>query len=187
MNAAIHATWQTELMARHPELFKQEFCGRVTKPGYPTVGDGWRDLVETAVGRIAVAIAVAVAPRRLVKVGQIKEKFGTLRVYLDSRRNFSDPINAAIDEAIELAEARSACTCETCGSEGRLFKHGGWLHTACDYHGRGHPVPQKQGLENVHIVWSVSGGKRVLRTKRYVRATDTFEEIDPSTLNLDEV
>jgi hypothetical protein len=181
MNAAIQATWQTELMARHPELFKQELCGRVIKPGYPTVGDGLRDLVETAVRRIAVA------PSGSVKVRQITEKCGTLRMYLDSGRSCQDPINAAIDEAIELAEARSACTCEACGCEGRLFKHGGWPHTACDYHGRGHPVPQKPGLENVHIVWGVSGGKRVLCTKRYVRATDTFEEIDPSTLNLDDV
>jgi hypothetical protein len=184
MSATIQATWQTELMARYPGLFKQEFCGRVTKPGYPAVGDGWRDLVEKAVARMAAAIAGL--PGASLKVVQAKEKFGTLRVYLDSRRGLSNAVNALIDEAIALAEARSACTCETCGNEGRLFKHGSWLHTACGDHGKGKPVPQKPSLQNVHVVWSVTDGKRMLRAKRYVRATDRFEEVDPSTLNLDE-
>jgi hypothetical protein len=177
-------TWQSQLVARYPDLFNQEIYGRVIAPGYPGVGDGWRDLVETAMGRIAGAVAAA--PRGSVKLGQVKEKFATLRIYLDRRRALSDQANAAIDEAIELAEARSACTCETCGAEGRLFKSGGWFMTACDAHGKGKPVPQKTGLMNLHVTRGIVDGKRVIRTQRYVRATDTFEEIDPSTLNLGE-
>jgi hypothetical protein len=177
-------TWQSRLVARHPVLFNQDINGRVIAPGHPSVGDGWRDLVETAVGRIAAAVAAA--PGGSVKIGQIKEKFGTLRVYLDRRRALSDQTNAAIDEAIELAEARSACTCETCGAEGRLFKSGGWLVTACDAHGKGSPVPQKPGLMNLHVTRGIVDGKRVIRTQRYVRSTDTFEEVDPSGLNLGE-
>jgi hypothetical protein len=177
-------TWQAQLVARYPDLFNQEVHGRVVAPGYPGVGDGWRDLVETAVGRIATAVAAA--PRGSLKLGQIKEKFATVRIYLDRRRALPDQTNAAIDEAIELAEARSACTCETCGAEGRLFKAGGWFMTACDVHGKGRPVPQKPGLMNLHVTRKIVGGKRVIRTQRYVRATDTFEEVDPSSLNLGE-
>jgi hypothetical protein len=184
MNGSANTTWQTELMARYPELFRQEFCGRVTEPGYPTVGDGWRDLVEKTVVRIAAAIAGV--PGASLKIGQIKEKLGTLRVYLDSAGGPSNPVNAALDEALALGEARSACTCETCGSEGQLFKSGGWFNTACDYHGKGHPVQLKPGLANVHLGWSFVSGERVLRAKRYIRKTDRFEEVDPSSLKLGE-
>jgi hypothetical protein len=79
-------TWQAQLVARYPALFNQEINGRVTAPGFPSVGDGWRDLVETAIGRIATAVA-AVSGGSL-KIGQIKEKFGTLRVYLDNTSAF---------------------------------------------------------------------------------------------------
>jgi hypothetical protein len=177
-------TWQADLVARYPDLFNQEIHGRVIAPGYPSVGDGWRDLVETAVGRIATAVAAA--PEGSLKLGQIKEKFATLRIYLDRRRALSDQANAAIDEAIELGEARSACTCETCGAEGRLFKAGGWFMTACDVHGKGKTVPQKPGLMNLHVTCKNVDGKRVLRAQRYIRATDSFEEVDPSTLHFDE-
>jgi hypothetical protein len=108
-------TWQSQLIARYPDLFNQEIHGRVIAPGYPSVGDGWRDPVETAIDRIATAVAAA--PAGSFKFGQIKEKFATVGIYLDRRRALSDMTGAAIDEAIELAEARSACTCETCGAE----------------------------------------------------------------------
>jgi hypothetical protein len=177
-------TWQAQLVARYPDLFNQEIHGRVIAPGYPSVGDGWRDLVETAIGRIATAVAAV--PGGSVKIGQIKQKFGTLRVYLHNSLSLPDSVNEMIEEVIELAEARSACTCETCGNEGRLFKGGGQLHTACDIHGKGNPVPQKPGLMNLHVTRRIVGGKHVIRTQRYVRATDTFEDVDPSTLNLGE-
>jgi hypothetical protein len=177
-------TWQAQLVARYPDLFNQEIHGRVIAPGYPSVGDGWRDLVERAVGRIATAVAAT--PAGSLKFGQVKEKFATVRIYLDRRRALSDQTNAAIDEAIELAEARSACTCETCGTEGRLFKAGGWFMTACEVHGKGRPVPQKPGLMNLHVTRGVVDGKRVIRAQRYVRATDTFEEVDPCSLNVGE-
>jgi hypothetical protein len=176
--------WQTDLVARYPALFNQEFNGRVTAPGFPSVGDGWRDLVETAIGRIATAVAAV--PNGSLKIGQIKEKFATLRVYLDGRKGLPETTNAAIDEAIELAEARSACTCEQCGEQGRLYKISGWYKTACDAHGEGNPVPQRPGLENLHITRRLVDGKRVVRARRYIRATDSFEEVDPSTLNLNE-
>jgi hypothetical protein len=176
-------TWQAALLARYPALFNQEINGRIITQGYPSVDDGWRDLVETAIGRIAGAAAVA--PSGSLRIGQIKEKFATLRVYLDSRTGFTGTTNAAIDEAICLAEARSACTCETCGEPGRLFKFGGWYKTACDEHGsKGKSVPERPGLENAHITWRYVDGKRAVRARRYIRATDSFEEVDPSTLNL---
>ena len=119
MSGNTNRTWQADLVARYPALFNQEFNGRVTAPGFPTCGDGWRDLVETAIGRIATADAAA--PAGSLQIGQIKEKFGTLRLYLDTHKALPEATSAAIDEAISLAEARSACTCEQCGQPGRLY------------------------------------------------------------------
>jgi hypothetical protein len=98
-------------------LFNQEINGRVMAPGYPNTGDGWRDLVETAIGRIAAAVAAA--PSRSVGITQITEKFGALRLYWHGRNNLPETTCAAVAEAVHLAEARSACTCETYGADGR--------------------------------------------------------------------
>jgi hypothetical protein len=137
-------SWQARLVARFPMLFRQEFNGRVTAPGHPSVRDGRRDLVETPIGRIATAVAMA--PAGSLKFGPIKTKFATLRMYLDSRTGV-----ATIDKVICLAAAHSACTCETCGERGRLFKAGGWYLTACGAHAKGKPISQRPGLENLHI------------------------------------
>ena len=42
-------TWQTRLMARHPDLFSRVVDGRRLQSGYPAVGDGWHDLIQNAV------------------------------------------------------------------------------------------------------------------------------------------
>jgi hypothetical protein len=103
-------------MRRYPQLFEGS--------GYPTVGDGWRDLLERALARIAAAVARGPAESG-IKIVQIKEKYGTLRIYYDSHK-LSKKASAVVDEAIELAEARAACTCDECGAEGRLYDSGGW-------------------------------------------------------------
>jgi hypothetical protein len=178
-------TWQAALVARYPELFNQEFNGRITAPGYPTCGDGWRNLVEIAIGRIASAVAAA--PAGSVKIGQIKEKFGCLRLYLDTLKGLPEAICAAIDEAIELAEARSACTCEQCGEPGRLYDKGGYVFTACDQHAQGKAVEVRPGRENVHIVRTLKDGKlSIVSCQRYVREIDAFVDVSPSELGIKE-
>ena len=55
---------------------------------------------------------------------QIKEKFGTLRVYViggDDR----------VHELIEFAELMSAVTCEACGAPGAV-RGGSWIKTRCN-------------------------------------------------------
>lgn len=178
-------TWQDGLIARYPDLFTEESGGRILNPGWPEVGDGWRDLVETAVRRIATAVAAA--PSGSVHITQIKEKFATIRIYWSAGPGFTDAMRDAVDEAIELAEARSACTCETCGQAGRIYKYGGWFLTACDAHAKGKPVTNhRPEHENVHVTWRVIGATRTVRARRYIRDTDSFVDVDPSSLDLDE-
>lgn len=66
------------------------------------------------------------AEKTVPTVVQVKEKFGTLRFY----------INAGTDEHynyITFAEVMSAVTCETCGAPGKR-RGRGWIYTACDEH-----------------------------------------------------
>jgi hypothetical protein len=117
--------WKIELIKAHTRLFhplKEHLEG---VQGYPECNEGWRDLIE----RACVRIENALDNGDTVKIVQIKEKYGTLRFYWRGR--LPSETEAKVGEVVSLAEARSACTCETCGAEGRLYNRGGWFATAC--------------------------------------------------------
>jgi hypothetical protein len=61
-----------------------------------------------------------------VEATQVKEKFGTLRFYLDT--SLGDEIDALVAEA----EAASGVTCEACGCPGSPRCRNGWYSTLCD-------------------------------------------------------
>ena len=132
-------TWQTELMNRYPDLFSRA-DETERSPGYPTVGDGWQVLVEKAVARIADAVARQ--RRGAVKISQVKEKFGGLRVYVQYK-SLPGPVRKEVREAVEAAEDRSWCTCEICGAVGRLYDSDGTLTTRCELHAIGRPVQRR--------------------------------------------
>jgi hypothetical protein len=162
--------WRVELIENHPNLFHP--AGAHPVRGYPSCGEGWRDLLERACDRIESALADGGGA---FTARQIKEKFGALRFYWGGE--VSPEIRSRIDEAIALAEARSACTCETCGEEGRLYRHGGIYMTCCATHAKGRPAPAEPGRENVLIrIATPDGFRRVPR--RYDRATDSFVDVE---------
>jgi hypothetical protein len=84
--------------------------------GSPECGEGWRDLLDRACIRIRAALEAHGGSFRFT---QIKEKYGTARLYWEGA--LSEEAEEKVDEAIDLAQARSACTCEQCGEPGRLF------------------------------------------------------------------
>ena len=84
--------------------------------------DGWYDLLRDLIKEIKVIVE---KDNLDVKVVQIKEKFGTLRFYMDG-------LTDDIIKAIAQAEAKSAVTCEICGKPGKLRKVNRWLFTSCD-------------------------------------------------------
>ena len=59
-----------------------------------------------------------------VQFVQVKEKFGTLRIYHNSDDDF-------VGGVISMAECMSSVTCESCGDKGELVTKG-WYHTLCD-------------------------------------------------------
>jgi hypothetical protein len=184
MAAFFDHDWRRALVEAYTDLF-QPAGDPPGAQGWPCCGDGWRDLVETAIGRIATAVAAA--PSGSLKIGQIKQKFGTLRLYLDSRRGLPEATCATIEEAICLAEARSACTCETCGAGGRLYAKNGWLLTACEQHAKGEAVKVRPDRENIHITRTLKDGKlSIASCRRYIRETDSFVDVPPAELGIKE-
>jgi hypothetical protein len=61
-----------------------------------------------------------------VEATQVKEKYGTLRFYVDHA-------DEEVNGMISMAEAMSAVTCETCGTtKGAKVGGSGWLSCRCD-------------------------------------------------------
>jgi hypothetical protein len=172
--------WRVDLIEAHPGLFHPPAGAPEAAEGYPDCEEGWRDLLERACDSIEAALEDGV-----FRVIQIKEKYGMLRFYWDGE--LSPEAEAKVGEAIALAVVRSACTCEICGAEGRLYSRGGWLATACAQHARGEAVPIKPGFENLRIVWGTFNGHvRILSCRRYDRATDRSVDVPPDSLGIQE-
>ncbi len=85
-----------------------------------TCGEGWFDILDQLWKDLDELEGVV--------LGQVKEKFAGLRVYLEPMSsNDFDEAHRLIDEA----EVKSFKTCEVCGKPGKV--HGdGWVFTACD-------------------------------------------------------
>jgi hypothetical protein len=173
--------WRIDLVEAHPGLFHPPAGRPEAAQGYPTCEEGWHDLLDRACARIEAALVEGSA----FTVLQIKEKLGALRFYW--RGSMSDTARASVEEAIALAAARSACTCETCGAKGQLYNYGGRLATACAEHAQGEPMPVEPGFENLHIAQTFSPGRfPIVSCRRYVRETDSFVDVDPKSLGIEE-
>lgn len=81
-------------------------------------GDGWFELINQA----CQIIDAHADPDFLFT--QIKEKYGTLRIYYQGGDSY-------IDGVVTLAEALSGVTCELCGAPGKIGGVG-WLTTRCN-------------------------------------------------------
>lgn len=174
-------TWQQQLVDLHPELFVRTFRGVTFAPGYPTCcGDGWCDILTKLVERVSAA-AVGCP----IYFTQILERHGRLLVYWRAEASLPKHIERTIEEAIALAEARSACSCLICGGNARLFSNAGRLVAVCPDHAQGAQVPVRPGWENLHIVRRFVGDDfSTIECRRYDRAQDRFIEIDPGWVGM---
>lgn len=97
-------------------------------------GDGWYDIIYTACEKLQ---ALKLSDLRFL---QIKEKFASLRLYLNS-------YNADVDEVIGEATKKSMKTCEQCGSIEDVKQRGEYysrvLCKKCDF------IYNKIGVKNV--------------------------------------
>jgi hypothetical protein len=94
------------------------------KIGEPTTPENADENLRIYINRLKSADDLQKAESQLPTVAQIKEKFGTLRMYCD---NVDDYARGVID----MAEALSADTCEVCGGKGKPVG-GRWVQTLCE-------------------------------------------------------
>lgn len=83
-------------------------------------GDGWFLILWNLSKQIAEKF-----PN--VQAVQVKEKYGTLRFYINGYPE-------GIDDLINPAEKLSATTCEECGQPGKSCDTRGWYRTLCADH-----------------------------------------------------
>lgn len=91
---------------------------------YLAVDPGWFDLLF-AVFHLAAGLGAANGWETL----QVKEKYGTLRLYYEAEPDVAD----SLDRIVEAAEHLSGHICEKCGAPGEL-RPGGYVRTFCDEH-----------------------------------------------------
>ena len=112
------------MMRAHPTLFIA-LPSRTPTGECFECGDGWRGVIAELADRLE-AYASESKPDGLVVV-QVKEKFGSLRVY------FRGPVPAKVRDWVSTAEHQSARTCELCAAPAslRARPEGGHVRTLC--------------------------------------------------------
>lgn len=89
-------------------------------------GKGWHPLIEQLFDKIQLLLETTSSEYKdNFQIMQVKEKFGTLRVYVSGG---SEEIYNLLDEY----EALSAYICEKCGEYGNLIEINGWWSTLCN-------------------------------------------------------
>ena len=93
-------------------------------------GDGWFRLIYNTSEKLEqMILELPEKDRSAYGAAQIKQKFGELRIYLDS----------CTDEMFDVtmnAGEESKTICEQCGKPGKLREIGRWLYTSCEEHKR---------------------------------------------------
>ncbi len=105
-------------------------------------GDGWEPIIRKASKKIEKLIQAYLKAYPdngyLPRASQVKEKYGTLRFYLNSSTD-------AMEKICEQVERQSEDICEECGAKGKI-RGRGWYYTSCEEHAEeGDKMPLKKG------------------------------------------
>lgn len=110
-------------------------------------GNGWYKIIKEACQKAEIIIAKWIDKNKddknfnkdwTPRLSQVKEKYGTLRMYWSSYPK-------GLDKVEMEAERKSAKTCEQCGKSGKL-RGQGWYYTSCFIHAK------EQDRDNLEIV-----------------------------------
>lgn len=94
-------------------------------------GDGWYPLLA---GLFDQMNALSKRSGTKFVARQIKEKFGTLRVYFTCALSGDPEASVIADLLIDAAERLSGSLCEICGAPAENVSKKGWLKTVCSLH-----------------------------------------------------
>lgn len=107
-----------QLMIAYPCVFK--------KIRYIECGDGWFEIINSMCSLIESYISnLPIELRDQVFAEQIKQKFGSLRVYFSKNLSY-------IDGVIDMSEKQSLFICENCGLYGKITSSNGWFRVLCN-------------------------------------------------------
>ena len=111
------------LVEKYPKLFKQ--YGKSPKYSCMAwgceIGNGWYEVFSEMCEKLS---------EYDVELAQVKEKFGTLTVYIDNMEDDIARAKMAYD-IVDEAESKSAKICEDCGDPGTM-RTNGWRTVICD-------------------------------------------------------
>lgn len=113
--------WKDDLLAKYDHLLIKDERWAIRMFGLE-VPDGWREILETLFKKIDVHCSNSGC--KPIEIQQVKEKFGTLRVYYDGGDD-------RISRFVHNAEHLSAGTCELCGTRENVGATMGWVTTCC--------------------------------------------------------
>jgi len=116
---------QNKLVNDYPEFFKG--IGKTPQESCLAFGlecdDGWYSIIETCCSLIKHHYK----NKKEIDFQflQVKEKFGTLRLYCQGGDDF-------VSGVVDMAEALSSCVCEVTGNPGKLHVRNMWYKTLCE-------------------------------------------------------
>ena len=113
-------------MKEYPELFKDRHADMKTTAmcwGFECL-DGWYPLINSLCAAIMWNPHTGKNVENPPTVSQVKEKYGTLRFYVNDS-------NERQNNIIEFAEYLSGNICENCGSMRDVSRTKGWVKTRC--------------------------------------------------------
>jgi hypothetical protein len=91
------------------------------------IGPGWQPIVRELHQKV-----LHIDPD--LEVLQIKEKFGGLRYYYNSKYPYQSDESNTINDLVAEAEQKCDVTCEECGEPGENKSILGWYRTLCPSH-----------------------------------------------------
>jgi hypothetical protein len=111
--------WTASLRARFPIAGSAAF----------TCFEGWKPILVRLLERLSTIVKELPSDeRRTFTVLELRQKFGTLTVYL------SEAPTPAMWAAIGEASEASMVTCEVCGAPAALAERHGWISVRCAPH-----------------------------------------------------
>jgi hypothetical protein len=127
-----HQMTEQELKDQYPKLFDQSKTNLIISNYGIQCDEGWFPIIATLCEQLnGLAEELKLTDDSWPYFLQIKEKFGTLRTYINFS-GFKDEVSQdKVRNIIEQASLSSAITCERCGQPGS-FRNTGWVHTYCD-------------------------------------------------------
>lgn len=110
---------QEQIIKKYPILYQEtKLSVKDSCMGWGiATGDGWFDLINETSAKI-----VKEDPKAVMK--QIKEKFGMLRIYIQTTEK-------EVFIITHEAEEKSATVCENCGKPAKLNMSDCWWNTLC--------------------------------------------------------